>query len=55
MDNIKLEDIVTYIQKAAKLDAVISYIKATRFINKNDILSIAGEAPIIENGVDNDD
>lgn len=54
MDNIKLDDIVTYIQKAAKLDAIVDYIKATRYADKNDILVIAGEKPMLENGADKD-
>lgn len=54
MENIKLEDMVTYIQKAAKLDAIVDYIKATRYADKEIILAMAGEAPIIENGADND-
>ena len=46
--DIKFEEMATYIQKAAKLDAVVSYIKSANYISKNDILAIAGEDPVAE-------
>ena len=46
--DIKFEEMATYIQKAAKLDAIVSYIKSANYISKNDILAIAGEDPVAE-------
>lgn len=46
--DIKFEEMATYIQKAAKLDAIVSYIKSANYISKNDILAIAGKATVEE-------
>ena len=44
---IELYDLIPLVEKAAKYDAIISYIKTKNYIDKDDILAIVGE-PIDE-------
>ena len=40
---IELYDLIPLVEKAAKYDAIISYIKTKNYIDKDDILAFAGE------------
>lgn len=49
---IELYDLIPLVEKAAKYDAIISYIKAKNYIDKDDILAFAGEHDTAEKAED---
>lgn len=52
---IELHDLIPLVEKAAKYDALIGYVKAKNYIDKDDILAFAGElTPKEDSGEDTD-
>lgn len=49
---IELYDLIPLVEKAAKYDAIISYIKAKNYIDKDDILAFVGEPDTAEKAED---